>query len=224
MIHCLHCKKWYHATCFPLAFEYSIKQVFIICRTCLIGMYHEICRHIFLQPTTSSLNHSKLSSIFNANIDFSLVNKMYGSKQNTAFEIPLPTELAQRGFMNKKSNCWVSSMLQVLYYTSLQEILKMSKGQVATYLSEVFTNMKVNTTVPMSIMQLEKFTKLCKMEMSTSLHQDIDEFYENIIDALLDDDMMVLHIKSFFEIPVTGINSCLQCNDIKLKSIRTLII
>ena len=224
MIHCSHCKKWYHATCFPLAFKYSIKQVFVICRTCLIEMYHEICTHVFMQPTTSSLNYSKLSSIFNANIDFSLVSKMYDSKQNKAFEFSLPTELGQRGFMNIKSNCWVSSMLQVLYYTPLQEILKMSTSQVATYLSEVFTNMKVNTTVPMSIMQLEKITKLCKMEMSTSLHQDIDEFYENIIDALLDDDMMVLYIKSFFEIPVTGINSCLQCNDIKLKSIRTLII
>ena len=31
--------------------------------------------------------------------------------------------------------------------------------------------------------------------MSTSLHQDIDEFYDNIIDALLDDDMIALYIK-----------------------------
>ena len=217
LIHCSHCKKWYHATCFPMAFEYSLKQAFIICRTCLIEMYHEICTHIFMQPTTPSLNYSKLSSISNANIDFSLANKMYGSKQKKTFEFSLPTELAQRGFMNKKSNCWVSSILQVLYYTPLQEILKMSTSQVATYLIEVFTNMKVNTIVPMSVMQLEKITKLCKMEMSTSLHQDIDEFYDNIIDALLNDDMIALLIKSFFEIPVTGINRCLQCNDIKIE-------
>ena len=141
-----------------------------------------------MQPTAPSLNYSKLSSISNANIDFSLANKMYGSKQKKIFEFSLPTELAQRGFMNKKSNCWVSSILQVLYYTPLQEILKMSTSQVATYLIEVFTNMKVNTIVPMSVMQLEKITKLCKMEISTSLHQDIDEFYDNIIDALLNDD------------------------------------
>ena len=31
--------------------------------------------------------------------------------------------------------------------------------------------------------------------MSTSLHQDIDEFYDNSIDALLDDDMIALYIK-----------------------------
>ena len=86
-------------------------------------------------------------------------------------------------------------MLQVLYYTPLQEILKMPTSQVATSLGEVFTNMKVNTTVPMSIMQLKKITKLWKIEMSTSLHQDIDEFYDNIIDALLDDDMIALYIK-----------------------------
>ena len=62
----------------------------------------------------------------------------------------------------------------------------------------------------MSIMQLEKITKLSKMEMSTSLHQDIDEFYDNIYDGLLDDHMIALYIKSLLEIPVTGINRCLQ--------------
>ena len=121
-------------------------------------MYHEICTHVFMQPTSSSLNYSKLSSIFNVNIDFFHINKMFSAKQNKTFEFSLPTELAQRGFMSKKSNCWVSFMLQVLYYTPLQEILKMPTSQVATSLGEVFTNMKVNTTVPMSIMQLKKIT------------------------------------------------------------------
>ena len=71
----------------------------------------------------------------------------------------------------------------------------MSASQVATSLSEASTNIKVNTIVPMSIMQLEKITKLWKMEMSTSLHQGIDEFYDNIIDTLLDDDMIALYMK-----------------------------
>ena len=78
MIHCSHGKKWYHATCFPMAFKYSLKQVFIICQTCIIEMYHEIRTHVFMQPTTSSFNYSKLSSIFSVNIDFSLANEMYG--------------------------------------------------------------------------------------------------------------------------------------------------
>ena len=74
----------------------------------------------------------------------------------------------------------------------------MSTSQVATSLSEASTNIKVNTIVPMSIMQLEKITKLWKMEMSTSLHQDIDEFFDNIIDTLLDDDMIALYMKPSF--------------------------
>ena len=67
-------------------------------------------------------NNSKLSNISNANFDFSLPNKIYGSNQSKTFELPLPTELAQRKFMNKKLNRWVSSMLQVLYYAPLQDI------------------------------------------------------------------------------------------------------
>ena len=42
MIHCLHYKNWYDATCFPMAFKYSLTQIFIICQTCLIEMYQEI--------------------------------------------------------------------------------------------------------------------------------------------------------------------------------------
>ena len=38
MIHFFALLKWFHAICFPMAFEYSIKQVFIICQTCLIEM------------------------------------------------------------------------------------------------------------------------------------------------------------------------------------------
>ena len=71
----------------------------------------------------------------------------------------------------------------------------MSTSQVATSLSAASANIKVNTIVPMCIMQLEKITKLWKMEMSTSLHQGIDEFYDNIIDTLLDDDMIALYMK-----------------------------
>ena len=97
----------------------------------------------------------------------------------------------------------------MLYYTPLQDILKMSTSQVATFLSDAFTNLKVNTTVPMSIMQLEKITKLWKLEMKTRLHQDINEFHDNIIDTLLDDGTIALYIKSLFEIPVTSINRCI---------------
>ena len=85
----------------------------------------------------------------------------------------------------------------------------MSTSLVATFLSDAFTNLKVNTTVPMSIMQLEKITKLWKLEMKTRLHQDINEFHDNIIDTLLDNGTIALYIKSLFEIPVTSINRCI---------------
>ena len=55
-----------------------------------------------MQPTILSLNYSKLSGFFNSNVDFSLTNRMYVSKQNKTFEFSLPIELGQRGFMNEK--------------------------------------------------------------------------------------------------------------------------
>ena len=89
-------------------------------------------------------------------------------------------------------------MIQVSYYTQLQDIIKLSTSQVATSVSNIFTNMKVNTTVPMPIMQLKEIIKLSKMEKSTSLHQDVDEFYGNIINALLNDEMIAQYTKPLF--------------------------
>ena len=48
-------------------------------------------------------------------------------------------------------------------------------------------------------------------------HQDMYEFYYNIIDTLLDEDMIAMSIKSLFKTPETGINRCLQCNDMQVK-------
>ena len=58
--------------------------------------------------------------------------------------------------------------------------------------------MKVNTTVPMPIMQLKEIIKLSKMEKSSSLQQDGDEFYGNIINALLNDEMIAQYAKPLF--------------------------
>ena len=89
-------------------------------------------------------------------------------------------------------------MLHMSYCTPLQDILKLSTSQVATSISKIFTNMKVNTTVPMSIKQRKEIIKLCKMEKSTSPQQDIDEFFNNIINTLLDDEMIAQYTKSLF--------------------------
>ena len=50
----------------------------------------------------------------------------------------------------------------------------------------------------MSIMQLKEIIKLSKMEKSTSLQQDVDEFYGNIINALLNDEMIAQYAKPLF--------------------------
>ena len=89
-------------------------------------------------------------------------------------------------------------MIQVSYYTQLQDIIKLSTSQVATSISKIFTNIKVNIPAPMSIMQLKEIIKLSKMEKSTSLHQDVDEFYDNIINALLNDEMIAQYAKPLF--------------------------
>ena len=89
-------------------------------------------------------------------------------------------------------------MIQVSYYTQLQDIIKLSTSQVATSISKIFTNIKVNIPVPMSIMQLKEIIKLSKMEKSTSLQQDVDEFYGNIINALLNDEMIAQYAKPLF--------------------------
>ena len=52
------------------------------------------------------------------------------------------------GFLNKKSNCWVSSLLQVFFYSTLPNCLPVSKGPFAATLCSLFQNMAKDTLLP----------------------------------------------------------------------------
>ena len=49
-------------------------------------------------------------------------------------------KVSMRGFLNKKSNCWVSSMLQVLHYSLLLDCLAVSKEPFAATSYSLFQN------------------------------------------------------------------------------------
>lgn len=75
-------------------------------------------------------------------------------------------QVSKRGFINKKSNCLVSTMLQVLHYSPLPHCLEVSKEPFATTFYSLIQNMAKDTLVPMSIVELEKVTNACSMEMN----------------------------------------------------------
>ena len=84
----------------------------------------------------------------------------------------LPTEIAQREFVNKNRTAGFLPCYKC-YITPYHKTFQNVSNPDNCFLSEFFTNIKVNMTVTMSIMQLEKFIKLCEMEMRTGLHQEM---------------------------------------------------
>ena len=79
-------------------------------------------------------------------------------------------------------------MLQVLYYTLFTRNSK-NVNKSGSYFSQLSFHQyqsKYDST---------NVHHATWVQVSTSLHQDIDEFYDNIIDTLLDDDMIALYMK-----------------------------
>ena len=72
--------------------------------------------------------------------------------------------------------------------------------------------MAKDTSIPMSIVELEKVTNACSMEMNFSLHQDIDELYKNIVLNLIADQSIADQMKALFELKIMNVNRCIKCN------------
>ena len=96
-------------------------------------------------------------------------------------------QVSNEDLLNKKSKCWVSSLLQVLDYSTLSDCLAVSKEPFVATLYSLFKNITRDTSVPMSIGELKKVTNVCSMEMNLSFHQDIDELYRTIVLNLIAD-------------------------------------
>ena len=135
----------------------------------------------FIQDSQSQLNEENITNHYN---------------------FTMPDQVSKRGFLNKKSNCWVSSLLQVLHYSPLPDCLAVSKEPFAATLYSLFQNMAKDTSVPMSIVKLEKVTNVCSLEMNLSLHQDIDELYKNVVLNLIANQTIADQMKALFELKI----------------------
>ena len=96
-------------------------------------------------------------------------------------------QVSKEDLLNKKFGCWVSSLLQVLDYSTLSDCLAVSKELFVATLYSLIKNIARDTSVPMSIGELEKVTNVCSMEMNLLFHKDIDELYRNIVLNLIAD-------------------------------------
>ena len=98
----------------------------------MVNMQHVFPWRFSLRCTTKFAHtflcsYSKFSNIYNASIDFFLADKMSGSKQNKTIDLPFPTEIAQRGIMNKVSNCWNLPCTSVILHSIVRHSKNINK-------------------------------------------------------------------------------------------------
>ena len=146
MVHCSNCKFWYHDCCFPKSFDLSLKEPYLVCSNCINELFHEFCCLLYLsQP----MNFNKFCGIWNDKVNNNdTLNFIQDSKSQLTEEnitnhyiFTMPDQVSKRGFLNKKSNYWVSSLLQVLHYSTLPYCLTVSKEPIAATLYSLFQNM-----------------------------------------------------------------------------------
>ena len=200
---------------FPTSFDLYLKQPYLVCSNCITELFHEFCCLFYLsQP----MNINKFCDIWNNKVNNSDTLNFIQDSQSQLNEenftnhyiSTMPDQVSKKGFLNKKSNCCVSSLLHVLHYSPLPYCLAVSKEPFAATLYSLFQNMAKDTSVLLSIAELEKVTNACSMEMNLSLHQDIDELYENIVLNLIADQSIADQMKALFELKIINVFTGMQ--------------
>ena len=143
MVNCSNCKFWHHDCCLPTSFDLSLKQPYLVCSTCITELFHEFCCLFYIsQP----MNINKFCDIWNDKgnnndaLTFIQDSQSQISEENNTnhYIFTMPDQVSKRGFLNKKSNCWVSSLLQVLHYSPLPGCLAVSRKPFAAKLYSLF--------------------------------------------------------------------------------------
>ena len=214
MLQCTHCLKWWHPVCVSLSLTLSLKQDNIFCRQCIVEIYREFGNWISFNDKKRSLksvcqdwNHRFTSPI----PSYTAYEKISSSSTDIQYEI----RNANRGFENKKSNCWANSILQLLFITALKGCLASTSGVLGHILYQMFVNMELQVGTPMSLVDLEQVTKECGVEMSLRMHQDIDDFLKAVINKLKEDQQVGEQVEKLFVTSLLSINRCLVCGEIQ---------
>ena len=110
-----------------------------------IELFHDFCCLLYLsQP----MNINKFCDIWNDKVNNNDALNIIQDSQSQLTEeniakhyiFTMSGKVSMRGFLNKKSNCWVSSMLQVLHYSLLLDCLAVSKEPFAATSYSLFQN------------------------------------------------------------------------------------
>lgn len=169
-VRCSSSKFWYDCY-FPISFDLSLKQPDFVCSNCNAELFHELCCLFYLsQP----MNINTFCDIWNDKVNnngaFNFIQDSHSqvTEENITshYIFTMSDQVSKRGFINKKSNCLVSTLLQVLHYSPLPHCLEVSKETFATTFYSLIQNMAKDTLVPMSTVELEKVTNACSMEMN----------------------------------------------------------
>lgn len=110
-----------------------------------------------------------------------LRNQISQSKVNFSFQYPthcrkrfnfawtLSKSPFKQDFENKKSNCWVNLVMQILYTTPFKIIVGNSKIEIAVVLNCLFKNISKVSKTLILIVVLKKVTDICNMPMAIKI-------------------------------------------------------
>ena len=193
-----NCKCWYHDCCFATCFNSSLKQLYLVVWIVLLNYFMNFAAY-FTYPNllilTSSATYGTLMLITTTHwASLKIVSHNLLKKNITNHYIfTMPDQVSERSFLNKKSDCWLAHCWRFCIISPLLDCLWVSKDPSAATLYSLFQNMSNGTSVSLSIVELEKITNACSVEMNLSFHQNIDELYKNIVLNLIQ--IRVLRIK-----------------------------
>ena len=140
MFYCSSCKHWYDQVCFhtfTFSFFLSMKSANIICQYCQNEIYRELGNYISQNIKITTLpqicrqwNESLASNCVPDMLDFvEEINQP--STENCSIRA------SKRGFENTASNCWISTIMQLLLSSPLKQTISKANSPLGKVLKKL---------------------------------------------------------------------------------------
>ena len=213
MLECSNCCSLFHEFCLPVSLHLASKTSYLCCKDCIIHLYQKLGdilkNETLLKDKTGVLNAWNLGEYENRN-----VNANFNNIESVKWDI----QSSERGIENKSSNCWASSVLQVLFSTDLRNISQGATSALGKKLYQFFTNMKLKTRIPLSTVELKSITNACGIKMHVQQHQDSNEFLYQLVSSLTEDPGVGKVVESMFSSDLLIFSRCLTCGNVHSQS------
>ena len=230
MVFCGICQRWLHEKCCGFSAKLAPKLPAYTCTNCVRNSFGIFHNYYAFHKKSELRDSTEISEICRRWNILSLSEQLpWGSYHPFLGYGSIFTDddiqFSQRGFKNVLSNCWISSILQLVHATPLQKIvnelssMEEFEDKTTLLLSKIFREMQAISDSPIGIDMLTELANQVRMPLKFREHQDCVEFYYSLLERI-ENEISSVHVDSLtyfaFSHQLLTTMKCLYCDKLSI--------